>query len=260
MNHRPELIGAEAAREYWQQGRVQFVDARPRVSYERSRERIPGALHIEPAAGAGATDALMALPREKVIVAYCDDPGHAAGTAIARRVRALGMDDGCAITGGFAAWKHAGYPTEQVPAAIRHTGQATGAAHHFVERTPAGALVTARAPSLQGVLTESALGLADALGAPQRVVAAADHFVTVNAPDETALLHAWATALMMRTTKQRRLFVEFEIDQLGEGQLRARARSADVAAWYLGPRDKALVLSRLQVRPDGFEAQLTIEG
>jgi rhodanese-related sulfurtransferase len=61
MMARPELIDVEVAQEHHLEGRAEFVDARPPVQYRHSRERIPGAVHIDPGSGAEADDVLRTL-------------------------------------------------------------------------------------------------------------------------------------------------------------------------------------------------------
>jgi rhodanese-related sulfurtransferase len=105
MTSRPELIDPEVAHEYAQEGRAQLVDARPRLAYQHSRERIPGAIAIEPDEGAASTDALLALPRERLMIMYCEEPMQAASAQLARRARALGLGDAICSP---ARWRSSG--------------------------------------------------------------------------------------------------------------------------------------------------------
>lgn len=115
MSTRPDRIDPEVAKEYLADLRAVFVDARPRAEYERAGARIPGARHIDPGSGAAMDEALLVLPREKIVVCYCDEPGEAASAQVARRFRELGLGDASVLRGGFRAWRAAGYPVEPVP-------------------------------------------------------------------------------------------------------------------------------------------------
>lgn len=114
MSTRPDSIDPEITYLFWAENRAVLVDARPTRDLVRDRidERIPGSVHIDPGRGAEMDAALQALPRERLVIAYCDEPAHAASAQIARRVRELGLGDGSVLSGGFRAWKEAGYPVE----------------------------------------------------------------------------------------------------------------------------------------------------
>jgi rhodanese-related sulfurtransferase len=114
MSTRPDRIDPEIANEYLLEEKVVLVDARPRREIELSGERIAGSVPIDPGSGSQIDEALLALPVEKLIVAYCDEPGQAASARIARRARELGRGDASLMQGGFAAWKAAGLPTESI--------------------------------------------------------------------------------------------------------------------------------------------------
>jgi rhodanese-related sulfurtransferase/SHS2 domain-containing protein len=258
MGSSDELIDPEMAYEYFQEGRAQMVDARPRLAYEQTRERIPGAIHIEPDLGAATTEALLALPRERPIIAYCDQPAQAASLELARRVRALGHGDGYAIAGGLRAWKQAGLPIEMAPPLVSPRRKNELAASHVVELTATGVDIHVRAPSLVTLFEEAALGLADAVGVPQLQREPTDHLVAFRARDREALLLVWLQELLARTAEERRLFVEVAIDTVSDHELRARVRGADVAEWRLHPRAEALSVAPIERQPGSYETVLTL--
>lgn len=109
---RPIPIHPEVASEYLIEGRAIFLDARPREERERAGDRIPGAVDID-GSGAELDGQLAQLPRERVLIAYCDAPAQAESSAVARRLRELGHGDGFYVDGGFTAWKEAELPTER---------------------------------------------------------------------------------------------------------------------------------------------------
>jgi Raf kinase inhibitor-like YbhB/YbcL family protein len=111
MSKRPDWIDVATAREYLTEGRAQFVDARPDREYERSSEQLPGALHIAAGSGAAMDQLLRQIPRERMIIAYCDEPDQAASAQVARRARELGLGDASVLEGGLSAWLGADAPT-----------------------------------------------------------------------------------------------------------------------------------------------------
>jgi Raf kinase inhibitor-like YbhB/YbcL family protein len=112
MSSRPDRIDVETAHEYLVEGRAQFVDARPAAVYARSGDRVPGAVHIDPGSGADIDEALKALPRERLIVVYCDEPNQAASAQVARLAREMGVGDASVLEGGFRAWLAEDMPIE----------------------------------------------------------------------------------------------------------------------------------------------------
>jgi Raf kinase inhibitor-like YbhB/YbcL family protein len=68
-------------------------------------------VHIDPGSGTDIDEALGKLPRERLIIAYCDEPNQAASAQIARRARELGLGDASVLDGGLRAWREADLPT-----------------------------------------------------------------------------------------------------------------------------------------------------
>jgi rhodanese-related sulfurtransferase len=92
-----------------------FIDARPSTDYEASGLRIPGAWPVGSGSGVDILEALQSVPKDRVIVIYCDEPDQSASALIAARVRELGLGDGFYLIGGFAAWRQRQLPVEAVP-------------------------------------------------------------------------------------------------------------------------------------------------
>jgi rhodanese-related sulfurtransferase len=111
MTARPDTIDCEVAAEYLQEGRAQFVDARPLAEFDYSPLMIPGAIHVHPGSGTAMDDALLTLARGRLTIVYCNEPAHAASAQVARRVRELGLGDASVLEGGFRAWCDADLPT-----------------------------------------------------------------------------------------------------------------------------------------------------
>jgi rhodanese-related sulfurtransferase len=91
-------------------GAVVIVDTRYPESYEQ--EHIKGAINIMEA----NLDAhVSALPRDKMIVAYCSCPTEQTSAGLARKLKAKGFNNTAALVGGTDAWKRAGLPMEKGP-------------------------------------------------------------------------------------------------------------------------------------------------
>ena len=72
-------------------------------------------MRVDPDEGMATDEALRSLPRELMIVAFCDEPHQAASMMVARRARELGRGDASVLDGGLSAWRDAGLPTIPVP-------------------------------------------------------------------------------------------------------------------------------------------------
>jgi rhodanese-related sulfurtransferase len=108
-------ISVESAAMFLREGTAVFIDARPSTDYEASGLRIPGALPVGAGSGADIFETLKAVPEDRVVVVYCDEPDQAASALIAGRVRELGLGEGYYVLGGFRAWRARGLPTEPAP-------------------------------------------------------------------------------------------------------------------------------------------------
>jgi rhodanese-related sulfurtransferase len=115
MATRPESIDVETAREYFDEARAQFVDARPAAEWAASHDQIPGAIHVPAGSTAAIDEALVRLPRERLLIAYCDEPAQAASAYVARRAREIGLGDAVFLEGGYRAWKEADQPIAPTP-------------------------------------------------------------------------------------------------------------------------------------------------
>jgi rhodanese-related sulfurtransferase len=111
MSSRPDRIDPEAAAEYLAEHRAIFVDARPQHAYYESGETLPDVVRVDPSEGAVTDEELLSLPRELLLIVFCDEPNQAASAGVARRARALGRGDASILDGGLRAWMAAGLPT-----------------------------------------------------------------------------------------------------------------------------------------------------
>jgi rhodanese-related sulfurtransferase len=95
-------------------GQARFLDARDPAAFRNGA--IPGAVNLPP----GLPDAelaarLAALPRERVLVAYCDGLGCDLSRTLAERLAALGAARVALLADGLDGWLKAGGPLEVHP-------------------------------------------------------------------------------------------------------------------------------------------------
>jgi rhodanese-related sulfurtransferase len=85
-----------------------FLDTRSPDAWNASREKLPGALRVEP----GEFRPDPHWRRDQLIVAYCTCPHDEASVSLAQELRTAGYTDVFALAGGFDAWKRAGGEVE----------------------------------------------------------------------------------------------------------------------------------------------------
>lgn len=89
-------------------GTAIIVDARAEAAYKN--ERIKGSINIP----VGEFEArYKELPTDKKVIAYCSCPSEQTSGHFAQDMKAKGLENGYALTGGTNAWKAAGYPIEK---------------------------------------------------------------------------------------------------------------------------------------------------
>ncbi len=95
-------------------GQARFVDARDPAAFRNGA--IPGALNLAPGlADPELAARLAALPRERVLVVYCDGLGCDLSRTLAERLSALGAARVALLADGLDAWIKAGGPLEVKP-------------------------------------------------------------------------------------------------------------------------------------------------
>jgi rhodanese-related sulfurtransferase len=235
MSKRPDQIDPTAAEEYLAEARAQFLDARPANDRACARDAIPGAIPVDPGSGAELDDLFAALPREKVVIAYCEEPEHAASAAVARRARAFGLGDASFLAGGLVGWKEAGLPIE-VTLAPPHLN-ATDAegrkrdARYEMRSGADGTRLTARAPDPQAAFATIALACCDVLGAPGRAGSPDFEAIAVQAANRDALLLRWLQEIVAHAAASGHIFDGISIIGLSATELRAQLRVLEVAEW-----------------------------
>jgi rhodanese-related sulfurtransferase len=100
-------ISVREAKAAVDRGAAVAIDVRNEDSYRL--EHIAGAVHLP---YAQFNERAAALPKDKLIVAYCSCPAEESSSGAAGRLISLGFTNVAALTGGTDAWKSAGYPME----------------------------------------------------------------------------------------------------------------------------------------------------
>jgi rhodanese-related sulfurtransferase len=111
------------------EGRVVIVDVRAAEAYDEGRLRGAVSMPLEDVVARAKE-----LPRDKMIVTYCDCPGEHSGSRAAVFIKHQGFEQVAVLTGGWDAWKEAGMTVE----APRADGDADGDAHSQEGRVAQG--------------------------------------------------------------------------------------------------------------------------
>ena len=105
------LITLREAEELWAVGEVVIFDARPERSFREGH--VPRARNLPEAESRQKFPAdVLELPRERVIVVYCEGGDCQSSLALAKRLHDEGFKDIRVMTGGWAEWIKAGLPAE----------------------------------------------------------------------------------------------------------------------------------------------------
>jgi rhodanese-related sulfurtransferase/SHS2 domain-containing protein len=261
MTSRPDFIDPEVASEFVEQGRAQLLDARPTQAYDHSREAIPGAVRVDPGDAAALTEALEALPRERLFVAYCDEPGQAASAHVARRVRELGRGDGCYLAGGLRRWREAGLPVEVIlaPDHLAVAKRDVRRPSYVIERRETDARLTVAGPSLEDVFADAASAVMDVvLDVKQPRTEAPSVELTASARNPEALLAVWLDELLAQVRSTPRLYRRVSTVSLTDRELRARLEDGECATWLVEPAKVTLSDVGEERRPEGFAATVNV--
>ena len=106
----PGTLTTIEAYEHFQQGSALFIDAREVEDYHFGH--IQGALNIPYHAFMDSVDRLDALPRDTVIIVYCDGQECNASLELAADLEIMGFEQVLSYFGGWQAWTQAGHPVE----------------------------------------------------------------------------------------------------------------------------------------------------
>ena len=87
---------------------VTILDARSAEDWADSREKIRGAVRVEP----DSYRADHSWPKHRLTVVYCNCPQDEGSSRWVRELRKLGFDEAFALRGGMEAWEALGGPME----------------------------------------------------------------------------------------------------------------------------------------------------
>jgi membrane protein DedA with SNARE-associated domain/rhodanese-related sulfurtransferase len=89
--------------------RVRILDLRTAISYEASRQTLPGAIRVDPEElDTRHTD----IPRDCDIVLYCTCPNETTSARVALALKKRGIERVFPLEGGLEAWVMCGFPVE----------------------------------------------------------------------------------------------------------------------------------------------------
>ncbi len=105
------MIALAEAEDLWASGTAVVLDARAETFFGRGR--VPGARNV-PAEedGTALPDGVLALPRDRTLVVYCEGGDCLSSLALAKRLHDAGFRDIRVFGGGWEEWRGAGLPEE----------------------------------------------------------------------------------------------------------------------------------------------------
>jgi len=98
------------AYEAFQKGRALFIDAREADEYYPGH--IVGAIHLPYQAFMDSLSYLDTLPKDTLLIVYCDGEDCSASLELAGDLLLMGFTQVRSYFGGWQAWSEAGYPVE----------------------------------------------------------------------------------------------------------------------------------------------------
>ncbi len=89
-------------------GAVTFIDVRKKPD----DKQIPGSIRYDQQALLDADAPTVALPRQGKVVIYCGSGNSC--VRVAEHLRSIGYENAVALDGGYASWREAGLPLEDL--------------------------------------------------------------------------------------------------------------------------------------------------
>jgi rhodanese-related sulfurtransferase len=86
---------------------IVFVDARSEEEWQKSSEKLPGAVRLSPEVK-DEEETLPIIPRDRAIITYCCCPHEESAARVASFLLARGYADVHPLYGGLEAWRRAG--------------------------------------------------------------------------------------------------------------------------------------------------------
>jgi rhodanese-related sulfurtransferase len=91
---------------------VRILDLRTAISYEASRQILPGAIRVDPEE---LDTRHNEVPRDCDVVLYCTCPNETTSARVALALKKRGIERVFPLVGGIEAWVSCGYPVEVLP-------------------------------------------------------------------------------------------------------------------------------------------------
>lgn len=110
MPEAPMMVSVGEAEEIFKAGQALFVDARSEFDYGLGH--IKGAVNLPLKSATKGSDLLPDIPRERMVVTYCDGANCNSSIDLAARLYASGFANVRIFFGGWEEWRARSLPTE----------------------------------------------------------------------------------------------------------------------------------------------------
>jgi len=104
-------VDISTAKRLFYEKKALFIDARPKEFYKRAH--IKGAINIPPGYEENLIERLQ-LPKDKIIITYCDDKTCGLSKELALELYSLGFDNVYYLKEGFKEWISHNLPIEEL--------------------------------------------------------------------------------------------------------------------------------------------------
>jgi rhodanese-related sulfurtransferase len=109
----PSMINRDQAKSFYDSSSAVFVDARHDFDFKLGH--IKGALNVPLKDYDVAKNALSAIPKDRMIIAYCDGAGCNSSIELSVRLMKDGYKNVRIFFGGWREWVDANLPVEKLP-------------------------------------------------------------------------------------------------------------------------------------------------
>ena len=109
----PPLIHLNEAKSIYDSGEAIFIDARHTFDYKMGH--VKGAINIPLVEYGGMKEVINAIPKEKMIVVYCDGAECNSSIQFAVKLSEEGFSNVKIFFGGWREWEEKNLPTEREP-------------------------------------------------------------------------------------------------------------------------------------------------
>lgn len=110
MPDSPIMVSVDEAQELFRAGKALFVDARSEFDYKLGH--IKGAVNLPLKSATKGADILPDVPKDRMVVTYCDGANCNSSIDLAARLYASGFSSVRIFFGGWEEWRARSLPTE----------------------------------------------------------------------------------------------------------------------------------------------------